>query len=282
MSDEKIAVIKTTKQYYDSYDAHTFYCTVWGGEDLHLGIYRRPEDSIFQGSRRTVERMAFYSRNLQEKGHKVELLDLGSGIGGTARYLAKTFGCRVTALNLSETENQRHREMNREQGVDHLITVLDGNFEDVPYDDQSFDLVWSQDAFLHSPDRERVLAEAVRLLKPLGELIFTDPMQTEDAYEEYLGPILQRIHLKSLATPRFYKKTAGKLGLQEVIFENLQVQLANHYAKVLQETERREEELLNKNVSHDYLGRMKQGLRNWSNGGRYGHLTWGIFCFRKQ
>ncbi len=282
MNTDQDSVIQTAKKYYDSHDAHTFYCTVWGGEDLHLGIYRRPEDTIFKASRRTVERMASYSRNLKNKGSTAKVLDLGSGIGGTARHLARTCGCRVVALNLSESENNRHRKMNQEQGLDNLIEVVDGNFERIPYEDQTFDVVWSQDAFLHSPDRKQVLKEAVRVLKSGGELIFTDPMQTEDAYAEYLDPILKRIHLSSLATPSFYRLTAEELGLKLKAFENLQVHLTNHYAKVLEDTLRLEEELYRKNVSQEYLERMKQGLNNWSKGGRYGHLTWGIFCFEKQ
>jgi len=281
MSKDQESVIQTAKKYYDSHDAYVFYTTVWGGEEHHLGIYRRPEDTLFEASRRIIDRMASYSRNLNEFKDKVRLLDLGSGYGGTARHLVRNFGCKVAALNLSETENRRHREMNREQGLDHLIEVVDGNFEQVPYDDQSFEVVWSQDAFLHSPDRMQVLSEAVRVLKPGGELIFTDPMQTEDAYAEYLDPILQRIHLSSLATPSFYFMAGEKLGLQLRSFENLQVQLANHYAKVLEDTIALEDELLRKEVSQDYLDRMKQGLINWSMGGRYGHLTWGIFCFQK-
>lgn len=281
MANEQSTVIETAKKYYDSHDAHTFYFTVWGGEDLHLGIYRRPEDSIFEASRRTVDRMASYSKNLKDKKKQAQVLDLGSGIGGTARHLARQYGCQVVALNLSETENQRHRNMNQEQGLDHLISVVDGNFEKLPYEDQNFDLVWSQDAFLHSPDRMKVLQEAVRVLKSGGELIFTDPMQTEDAFPEYLDPILKRIHLESLATPSFYKQAALELGLEEQNFEHLQIQLANHYAKVLQETQAREEELRSKGVSQEYLEHMKQGLKNWVMGGTYGHLTWGIFHFRK-
>lgn len=278
-NNDKSKVIETAKKYYDSHDAHTFYHTIWGGEDLHLGIYRTPEDSIFEASRRIVGHMAHYSKKLDEDA---KVLDLGSGIGGTARYLVKTYGCDVVALNLSEVENERHRRKNKEQGVEDKIEVVDGNFENVPYPDASFDVVWSQDAILHSPDRRKVLSEAARVLKKGGELIFTDPMQTEDAYEEFLDPILKRIHLESLASPSFYRKTAEELGLEFVAFEDLSQQLTNHYGKVLEETEAREDELRKKDVSREYLEHMKEGLRNWVVGGKYGHLTWGIFCFRKK
>lgn len=278
MRNEQSAVIETAKNYYDSHDANTFYHTIWGGEEHHLGIYRTPEDSVYEASRRTIGHMAHYCRTL---GENTTVLDLGSGMGGTARYLAETFGCMVVGLNLSEAENNLHRKKNKERGLDHMIDVVDGNFESVPYSDASFDVVWSQDAILHSPDRRQVLSEAARVLKKGGEFVFTDPMQTEDAYEEFLQPILKRIHLESLATPKFYIDAAKELGLEHVAFENLTPQLTNHYAKILEETEAREPELKQKGVSRKYLDHMKEGLRNWVLGGQYGHLTWGIFCFRK-
>ncbi len=278
MSNGSSSVIETAKKYYDSHDAHTFYHTIWGGEEHHLGIYRTPRDSVYEASRRTIGHMASYSRKL---GENASVIDLGSGMGGTARYLVQNYGCKVWGLNLSEAENELHRAKNREQGLEQWIEVIDGKFESVPFPDASFDVAWSQDSFLHSPDRRLVLSEAARVLKSGAELIFTDPMQSEDAYEEFLGPILKRLHLTSLATPRFYLDTARELGLEFVGFENLTQQLTNHYAKILEETEAREQELREKGVSQEYLDHMKEGLQNWVLGGKYGHLAWGIFCFRK-
>lgn len=272
-------VIDTAKSYYDSYDAHTFYHMIWGGEEHHLGIYRTPEDSVFEASRRIIGHMASFSDHLDAN---TKILDLGSGMGGTSRYLAKTYHCHVTGLNLSEVENERHRKKNREQDLDKRIEVVDGNFEDVPFPDESFDLVWSQDSFLHSPNRKKVLSEAYRVLKKGGELIFTDPMQTEDAYTEFIQPILKRIHLANLATPTFYIQSAQEIGFQFGGYENLAQQLTNHYAKILEDTKAREDELKANGVSQDYLDHMKEGLHNWVVGGKYGHLTWGVFCFRKK
>jgi sarcosine/dimethylglycine N-methyltransferase len=281
MSKQASSGVATARDYYNSHDADTFYDTVWGGEDIHVGIYRRPEDTIFEASRRTVAMLASLSGSLKRLGDGCRVLDLGAGVGGSARYLARNVGCEVVALNLSETENERHRRMNRQQGLDHLIEVVDGNFEEVPYPDGSFDLVWSQDAILHSSDREAVLAEAFRVLGEGGEMVLTDPMQTEDCYPEYLKPILKRIFLESLATPSFYLETAATVGFGGASYENQPQQLVNHYSKVLEETEAREDELRRKKVSDDYLRHMRTGLRNWVVGGSYGHLTWGMFFLRK-
>ena len=269
--------VHSAQEYYESKDAHEFYFTIWGGEDMHLGIYRSPRDSVRKASQRTVERKVSILDNLDEYSRVV---DLGAGIGGSARYLAKTYGCKVVALNLSAVENQRHRVMNQEQGLDHLIDVLDGNFESIPYPDDYFDVVWSQDAMLHSGDRAKVFEEAARVLKSGGEFIFTDPMQSEEAQGEFLEPILDRIALESLATPAFYQETAENLGFELEIFEDHTQQLVNHYDRILKETEKRQEELEN-SVSRDYIKHMKEGLKNWVNGGKYGQLVWGIFCFRK-
>ncbi len=272
-------IIDTTKDYYNSHDAHTFYHMIWGGEEHHLGIYRTPEDSVYEASRRIIGHMSSFSDHLDEN---TKLLDLGSGMGGTPRYLAKTYHCQVTGLNLSEVENDRHRRKNEEQWLDKRIEVVDGNFEDVPFPDESFDIVWSQDSLLHSPDRKKVLSEAHRVLKKGGELIFTDPMQTEDAYTEFIQPILKRIHLANLATPIFYFSTAKEIGFEFAGYENLAQQLTNHYTKILKDTESREEELKANGVSQNYLDNMKEGLFNWVVGGKYGHLTWAVFCFHKQ
>ena len=269
--------VERARAYYNSEDADTFYYTVWGGEDLHIGTYESDDESIFDASRRTVERIAGKIRN---PGKEMYVLDLGAGYGGSMRYLARHYGCRAVALNLSEVENERDRKMNREQELDGLIEVVDGSFEKLDFKDNTFDVVWSQDSFLHSPERERVVAEAARVLKPGGDFVFTDPMRTEDCPEEVLQPILDRLHLDDLGSPEFYRESGERHGLRLLEFDEMAEQLPRHYARVLAELERREAALREK-ISADYLERMKTGLRHWVDGGRQGRLTWGIFHFSK-
>ena len=270
--------LNVARDYYNSGDADNFYSTIWGGEDIHIGIYDSEKEPIRAASRRTVEKMA---SRLEELGEGGRVLDLGAGYGGPARFLAKNYGCRVVALNLSEVENERNRAMNEDQGLEHLVEVVEGSFEEVPYEDGRFDVVWSQDAILHSAEREKVFAEAARVLKDSGQFVFTDPMKADECPDEVLQPILDRIHLDSLGSPDYYRQIADEVGLREVDFEDHTEHLPTHYARVLQETEQREEEL-SEVVSRDYLQRMKKGLGHWIEGGRKGHLTWGIHHFRAE
>lgn len=267
--------VDTARTYYNSDDADTFYRTIWGGEDIHVGLYLDPADDIAAASRRTVEQM----ETLVEVRPEDRVLDLGSGYGGAARHLARAHGASVSCLNLSEVENERNRAMTRDQGLAELITVTDGAFEDLPFDDDAFDVVWSQDAFLHSADRSRVIEEATRVLRPGGRIVFTDPMASDNADGDALAPILARIQLETMATPDFYRDALAAAGAIAVTFEDHGEHLPVHYGRVLDELTDRESEL-HGTVSADYITRMKAGLKHWVDGGRAGNLAWGIFHAR--
>lgn len=271
------AVVGRTKEYYDSPDADEFYYRVWGGEDIHIGMYLHSSDSIAEASERTVIHMASKIKRFLPG---TQVLDLGAGYGGSARYLARVKGYRVVCLNLSEAQNKRNREMNLEQGQSVLVDVVDGNFEDPPFPDASFDVVWSQDAILHSGNRRKVFQEVDRMLKPGGEFLFSDPMQTESADPETIAPVLERIHLQSLGSPETYLSYANDFDWETVDIELLDTQLVAHYTQVLQTLGSRQSEIA-KWCSSEYIERMKSGLRLWVDAGVEKSLTWGFLHFRK-
>lgn len=270
--------VDTARDYYNSSDADRFYATIWGGEDIHIGLYQSERDSIFDASRRTVEKIASYVEGL---GKETRVLDIGSGYGGSARFLVKTYGCQVGCLNLSETQNKRNRELNQKEGISLAINVVDGSFEDISLPDASVDVVWSQDAILHSGDRKKVFAEVYRVLAKGGQFIFTDPMQSADCPPDVLQPILKRIHLDSLGSVEYYQELAKALGFQEMRVVDLSPNLPAHYGRVLQELVAQHHTLI-RVCSEEYLANMKVGLQHWVDAGKSGNLTWGILQFRKE
>lgn len=277
-NEERRQVTRIARDYYNSVDADNFYARVWGGEDIHIGLYERgSETDIKTASRRTVEHIC-NRLNLSENSI---ILDIGAGYGGAARFLASKSPIRVIALNLSEKENERNRSLNRKFGLEHRIRVVDGSFEDIPLGNKSIDVVWSQDAILHSGNRNLVLEEVARVLKPGGEFVFTDPMRADGVLPEKLGAILERIHLRDLGSPGFYKKTLRDLGFVDIRFEERRGDLVNHYSRVLEQTEQRFDEI-KEYISEDYLKRMREGLVHWIDGGRNKTLTWGIFHAKKS
>ncbi len=269
--------VETARAYYNSSDADNFYATIWGGEDIHVGTYEHEEDSIFEASRRTVKKILSLL-TLNESSH---VLDVGSGYGGPARYFVKTTGCKVDCLNISEVQIARTLRLNQQHGMTDRIQVIEGSFEEMPIENSKYDVVMSQDAILHSGNRHKVLEEVARVLKPGGQFVFTDPMQSDDCPPGVLAPVLERIHLASMGSFGFYTKTAVEVGLETLEILEMTDQLITHYRRVLEEVDSCYDDLL-KVCSKDYLDRMKVGLKHWIESGQRGYLAWGILHFRKK
>jgi sarcosine/dimethylglycine N-methyltransferase len=154
-----------------------------------------------------------------------------------------------------------------------------GNFEALPFNESSFDVVCSQDAILHSGQRVKVLEEVRRVLKPGGQFLFTDPMQSDDCPAGVLGPVLARIHLETLGSFAFYRQELSRLGFSELSIQDLTVHLGRHYQRVRQELEARYQEMTQK-ASTEYVDRMLTGLGHWIAAEAQGHLAWGLLHFR--
>ncbi|WP_421990713.1 methyltransferase domain-containing protein [Qipengyuania sp.] len=270
--DDGIAI---ARDYYDSPDADDFYRQIWGGEDIHVGLYETTSD-IRTASRKTIERIAQKLGPLDGK----HIVDLGSGYGGAARVLASEYGARVTCINLSTKENARNRELTEAAGLSDRISILDGSFDDMPFEEGIFDVAWSQDAILHAPDREKVLDEVARVLKPGGLFAFTDPMQADGLDDaRLLQPIYDRIHLPDLASVAFYRAKLRERDFEEVEVEELPHDLGRHYARVREVMLERQDEA---GLTDAFVDRMRIGLGHWVEGAASGHLNWAIMVFRKK
>ncbi len=265
------------EDYYDSEDADTFYSMVWGGEDLHVGIY---DDTrvIREASDTTVDRMA---EALPAIDQNTRILDIGAGYGGAMRRIAKRYGNTATCLNISETQNDTNRNRIRRAGMADRIRVVHGVFEDIPEPAASYDVVWSQDAILHSDQRATVLAEVFRVLKPGGHFIFTDPMQADDVPEGVLQPVYDRLQLTSLGSMRFYREAADAVGFETVAQDDMTGHLRTHYDRVREDLVANYDKLRDSGASVEYLDKMIVGLENWVKAADAGYLAWGIQIFRK-
>ena len=272
----KTNTVERAEAYYDSNEADAFYQTIWGGQDIHIGLYLGAEDTIADASRRTVDSMA---TRLFSANETAQVLDLGAGYGGSARYLADRFGYQVTCLNLSETQNTLNRRLTEEAGLTDKIRVVHGDFENIPEPDDSYKIVWSQDAILHSGNRTRVLDEVRRVLVSGGQFIFTDPMQSDNCPEGVLQPILDRIQLSSLASFGFYRSELGARGFKEAETKILTDQLRIHYWRVREVLQDRYHEAVELS-GQTYVDNMIKGLQNWVDGADRGYLAWGIMDYR--
>jgi sarcosine/dimethylglycine N-methyltransferase len=153
------------------------------GKDLeHLTIDDlAPIDELHSRRRLATEELA---RMLAPQAG-ASVLDVGSGLGGPARYLAKTFACRVTGIDLTSEFVAVAIDLTRRSGLSHQVTFKQGSALDLPFADGTFDLAWSQNVAMNIADRPRYYSEMRRVLKAGGRLAIQDVVQGAGGAPQY-------------------------------------------------------------------------------------------------
>jgi sarcosine/dimethylglycine N-methyltransferase len=140
------------------------------------------------------------------------VLDAGSGIGGTARFLAQRYGCPVTAVDLTAEYCQTARWLNRLVGLEGRVTVRQGDVTDLPFGDAAFDVVISQHVQMNVADKARLYEQARRVLVPGGRLAIWDVILGPDGVPHFPLPWADypdRSHLVPADQLRTTIETAG-------------------------------------------------------------------------
>jgi tocopherol O-methyltransferase len=105
------------------------------------------------------------------------VLDAGCGIGGSAMFLAKHYGCHVTGITLSAKQQGIAQALSAKSDLANPPTFLTMDFAHTTFADASFDVVWGLESICHAPDKKAFMQEAYRILKPGGRIIIADGFQ---------------------------------------------------------------------------------------------------------
>jgi SAM-dependent methyltransferase len=169
------------------------------GKDIeHLTIDDlAPVDEFHSRRRRATEELA----RLLAPTATDRVVDIGSGLGGPARYLAATYGCRVSGVDLTPEFVAAATELTRRSGLAGTVDFQVGSALALPLPDAGFDLGWTQNVAMNIADRARWYAEMHRVLKPGGRLAIQDVAQGPGGALHYPVNWADTAELSFLRTP---------------------------------------------------------------------------------
>ena len=154
-------------------------------------------------------------------GRGSEVADFCAGLGGPARYLAHKYGAIVTCIELNPHRAPAAADLTRRVGLTKFVRIVRGDVMRVPLASALMDAVISQEALLHVPDKRAALAEAYRVLKRGGRLVFTDWAEHRKLDESDRASMWRGIAAQSVQSFVSYPQLLREIGFRNVTAEDL-------------------------------------------------------------
>ena len=157
------------------------------------------------------------------------VLDVGGGIGGPARQLARRFGCDVTVLDLTPEYCAVGETLTRWTRMTDRVSFVCANALAMPFSDGSYDVVWSQHASMNIPDKERLYREFARVIRLGGRLALYDVLAGPNQPIHFPVPWASDESFSFLLAPEQTRALAREAGFREIRWltgEDLEAELA--------------------------------------------------------
>ena len=231
------------QQIGEFYDASSeLWEKIWG-EHMHHGYYGR--GGTYKVERRQaqidlIEELLFWAGVTQQNAPQ-NILDVGCGIGGSTLYLANKFGAEATGITLSSFQASRAQERAITAGLEKQVQFQVANALEMPFADNSFDLVWSLESGEHMPDKAKFLAECYRVLQPGGKLILSTWCHRETSITgeltadelRHLKEIYRVYYLPYVISLSEYKAIAQATGFKNIKSDDWSMRVAPFWDVVI-------------------------------------------------
>jgi SAM-dependent methyltransferase len=143
---------------------------MWG-EHMHHGYYPNGERKNHRQAQVDMIDGVLEWAGVGEGPPPTSVLDVGCGIGGSTRHIARKYGCSGRGITLSPVQAARAQQLSDEQGLGEQLSFQVADALQMPFADDSFDLVWSLESGEHMPDKAQFVSELSRVAKPGGRVI---------------------------------------------------------------------------------------------------------------
>ena len=143
-----------------------------------------------------------------------KVLDVGSGTGGASRYLAATYGCQVTGLDLTAEYCRVAQSLSDRMGLASKLSFRQGSALDMPFEANTFDVVWTQHAVMNIEDKPTLYAEIARVLKPNGGFAMYDILAGPVSPVIFPVPWAREPSISFLSTPDALREILENAGLR--------------------------------------------------------------------
>ena len=157
------------------------------------------------------------------------VLDLCCGLGGPARYLAYHYGCRVTGVDLNTDRLAGAVRLTERTKLQDRVLFHHANALQTGLADETFDVIVSQEAFCHIPNKKTLITECVRLLKPGGRIVYTDILARSNMTNEIRSRLETEMVFSELSTLEQYCHLLEEKGCQVIEVEDL----SDNWAEIL-------------------------------------------------
>lgn len=151
--------------------------------------------------------------NLGEISQSDFVLDVGCGLGGTARQLANDYGCKVLGIDLTEEHVLVGNELSRRVGLGSRVELECGDALDLPFADETFDIVWTEHAQMNIANKVGFYGEIARVLKPAGKFLFHDVFSGNGERLDFPVPWANDFETSFLFSSDEARSTLNALGL---------------------------------------------------------------------
>ncbi|MBV7265719.1 class I SAM-dependent methyltransferase [Erythrobacter ani] len=151
---------------------------------------------------------------------EMKVLDIGSGIGGTARFIAAETGAHVTGVDLTREYTSTAIALSKLVGLNDATDFRTASALDLPFEDDSFDAALLLHVGMNIPDKSALLGEAARVLRPNGLFAIYDIMKVGTETISFPVPWASSANNSFLADLQTYREAANEAGFVEVSSRN--------------------------------------------------------------